>query len=94
MRIRDPRLWALQHPWWVLLVFFLLTGLFAWGNTRLRKGGILDDDVILRLDDPVRLMDRYVQAKQHEGFEGKEAIPLVFNSELRTPEDLLAVARF
>jgi hypothetical protein len=94
MRMRDPRLWAIQYPWLTVCLFFILTGVFAWGNAWLRKGGILDEDVILRQDDPVRLMDRYVQAKRDSGFEGQETIPFVFNGELRTAEDLLRVARF
>lgn len=90
----DPRLWALRHPRLAIALFLLLTGLFLWGNTRLTKGGILDEDVILQPDDPVRLMDRYVQAKRAQGFDGKEAVPFILNSGISSAQDLVRVATF
>jgi len=83
----DPREWSIHHPWTIVVVFTLLSVLFAWGNLRIQKGGILDKDVILQKDDPFRLMDQYVQDKIQEGFEGREFIPLVINTGIRSGED-------
>ncbi len=90
----DPRLWALRYPRLAVVLFLVLTGFFLWGNSRLTKGGILDEDVILQTDDPVRLMDRYVQAKREQGFDGKEAVPFILNGGLGTAQDLVRVATF
>ncbi|MEW6298393.1 MAG: hypothetical protein AB1671_11710 [Thermodesulfobacteriota bacterium] len=79
MRISDPRVWGIRRPWAVVLIFLCFLSLLGWGNARVRKGGILDSDVILREDDPVRQMDLYVRGKVAEGFEGREFIPVVLN---------------
>lgn len=81
----------LNKPKRALLVFLGLTLLFTWGNGRVQKGGILDDDVILREDDPARQMDRYVQAKSAEGFEGREFIVFVLNRSLTSAQHLAKV---
>ena len=83
----DPREWSIRHPWTVVVVFIMLSMVFAWGNLRVQKGGILDRDVILREDDPFQLMDRYVQDKVQEGFEGREFIPLVINASISSEEN-------
>lgn len=93
MQYLDPRLWVLRYPRLTIALFLLVTGLFLWGNARLTKGGILDEDVILQPDDPVRLMDRYVQAKHNQGFDGKEAVPFILNGGLGSAQDLARVAR-
>jgi predicted RND superfamily exporter protein len=80
MRRSDPRAWGIDRPWAVGLIFLCCILLLSWGNVRVRKGGILDSDVILRKDDPVRRMDLYVRGKVQEGFEGREFIPVVLNS--------------
>lgn len=74
----DPRVLAIKHPFWSLVVFLALTSLFLWGNVLVKRGGVLDD-VILNEDDPFRQMDRYVQSKIEEGFEGKEFIPFIIH---------------
>lgn len=79
MRISDPRVWGIHRPWAVGLIFLCCTLLLSWGNVQVRKGGILDSDVILRKDDAVRHMDLYVRGKVQEGFEGREFIPLVLH---------------
>src|SRR2546426_12369189 len=79
MKPTDPRLWAIKKPRIALLCFLGLTLLFVWGNGRVERGGVLDGDVILRTDDPMRQMDRYVQDKAAEGFEGREVVPFVLN---------------
>lgn len=92
----DPRAWSIRHPRTVVTVFALLSLVFAWGNTQVRKGGLLDHDVILREDDPFRLMNQYVQDKVQEGFEGREFIPFVINTSIKSGEDaekILAVTR-
>lgn len=94
MRYSDPRLWAIRYPWSAVALFSILTLFFVWGNARLKKGGMLDENVILCVDDPIRLMDRSVRAKGDEGFEGREVIPFIFHGELRSVENLLRVARF
>jgi predicted RND superfamily exporter protein len=86
--ISDPRLWGIKKPWRVLLCFVGLSLFFAWGNVRLKKGGILDSDTILREDDPVRQMDRYVRGKVEEGFEGREAISFILNDGVHSSQDL------
>lgn len=73
----DPRLWSIHYPHATLVLFVGLTLLFVWGNSRVERGGILDGDVILREQDPVRQMDQYVRSKVEEGFEGRELIPFV-----------------
>lgn len=77
MRIPDPRVWGIRHPWVAVLIVLGCTSLLSWGNARVKRGGILDNDVILRQDDPVRRMDLYVHSKVQEGFAGREFIPLV-----------------
>jgi predicted RND superfamily exporter protein len=89
----DPREWSIRHPWTVVAVFTTLSVMFVWGNLRMQKGGILDRDVILREDDPFRLMDQYVQDKIREGFEGREFIPLVINRDIRSGEDAEKILR-
>jgi predicted RND superfamily exporter protein len=79
-----------------MLVFGVLSAVFVWGNFRVEKGGILDRDVILRPDDPFRLMDKYVKDKIGEGFEGREFIPFVINTGVRgglDAEKILRVTR-
>ena len=88
MKISDPRLWGIKKPWGALLVFLGLTFLFAWDNAYVEKGGILDEDVILREDDSWRQMDRYVREKTEEGFEGREFIPFILNGGIHSTEDL------
>src|SRR5690349_15790153 len=78
--------WILQHPVAVASCFFRLTAIFVWGNTQVKKSGILDRDVILREDDPFRSMDQYVQNKVREGFGGREFIPFVLHSGARSRE--------
>lgn len=90
---RDPREWSIRHPWTVVVIFTALSLLFLWGNLHVQKGGILDRDVILREDDPFRLMDLYVQDKIREGFEGREFIPLVINGNIRSREDAEKILR-
>jgi hypothetical protein len=70
-----------------------LSAVFVWGNSRVEKGGILDSDVILRQDDPFRVMDRYVQGKVREGFEGREFIPFVLNTGVHSAEDAAKILR-
>ncbi|MCS6927468.1 MAG: hypothetical protein NZ578_16380, partial [Candidatus Binatia bacterium] len=77
MRIADPRLWGIRHPWAVMLSVLGCTLFLSWGNVQVKRGGILDHDVILREDDPVRRMDLHVRSKLQEGFAGREFIPLV-----------------
>ena len=77
MKISDPRLWGIRRPWVAFVVFVCFVLLFSWGNMRVQKGGILDHDVILQEDDPIRQMDLYVRGKVHEGFDGREFIPVV-----------------
>src|SRR5262245_44659922 len=87
MPYTDPRLWSIRHPRIMLMVFVGLTALFVWGNGRVNRGGILDRDVILQSDDPIRQMDQYVQEKVAEGFEGREFIPFILNSgSIRAPQ--------
>jgi predicted RND superfamily exporter protein len=96
MQHYDPRTWSIQHPLAAMFVFFALSGLFLWGNVRVQKAGILDSDVILREDDPFQQMNRYVQDKVHEGFEGREIIPFVINTgvhALKDAEKILQVTR-
>ena len=89
MKPTDPRLWAIKKPRIALLCFLGLTLLFVWGNGRVERGGVLDGDVILRTDDPMRQMDRYVQDKAAEGFEGREFVPFVLNGGgIRSAADL------
>ena len=87
MQQYDPREWSIRHPWVVVTLFVVLSVVFAWGNLRIVKGGILDNGVILREDDPFRLMDLYVREKVREGFEGREFIPLVINANIRSEEE-------
>jgi predicted RND superfamily exporter protein len=77
MQISDPRLWGIRRPGVACVVFVCFMLLFSWGNLRVQKGGILDHDVILQEDDPVRQMDLYVRGKVSEGFDGREFIPVV-----------------
>jgi predicted RND superfamily exporter protein len=93
MKNCDPRLWGVKKPWSALLCFIGLTLLFAWGNVRLQRGGFLDEDVLLRADDPFRRMDRYVQGKVEEGFEGREVIPFVLHGGIQSAEDLQKILR-
>lgn len=83
----DPRVWSIQHPLATVLVFIALSVVFAWGNLRVEKGGILDSDVILRQDDPFRVMDKYVKDKVGEGFEGREFIPFVIKTGTHSEPD-------
>lgn len=76
----DPRVWSIQHPFTTVVVFLALSAVFLWGNLRVEKSGILDSDVILREDDPFRVMDKYVKDKVAEGFEGREIIPFVIHT--------------
>lgn len=94
MKISDPRLWGIEKPRGALLCFLTLTLLFAWGNGLVEKGGIFDEHVILLEDDPVRQMDRYVQGKVGEGFEGREFIPFILNGGIRSAENLSQLLRF
>ncbi|MBI3249568.1 MAG: hypothetical protein HYZ50_23955 [Deltaproteobacteria bacterium] len=57
MQHLDLRLWALRYPRLTIALFLLVTSLFLWGNARLMKGGILDEDVILQPDDPLLQSD-------------------------------------
>jgi predicted RND superfamily exporter protein len=66
-----------------------MSALMLWGNVRLQRGAMFAGDVILRADDPYRLMDRYVhEEKRHQGFDGEEMIFFFVNSGLRFPADL------
>jgi len=94
MKISDSRLWGIDQPKIALLIFLGLTLFFVWGNVRVEKGGILDEDVILWEGDPMRQMDRYVQSKVIEGFEGREFIPFILNSGIRSLEDLRRILHF
>ena len=95
MQTYDPRLWCIRHPRAVVCLFFFLTTIFLWGNTRVERGGILDADVILRQDDPFNQMDRYVRTKVSEGFEGREFIPFIFNhGGVQSPADLQKIFTF
>lgn len=93
MQRYDPREWSIRHPRTVVAMFILLSILFLAGNLLVQRGGILDRDVILRQDNPFRLMDQYVQDKVREGFEGREFISLVINGELRSEEDAKKILR-
>lgn len=93
MRTSDPRLWGIHRPRTALLVFLCLTLLFTWGNMRVERGGILDANVILRDDDPIRQMDRYVQSKAEEGFEGREFISFILQDGVRSPADLQKIVQ-
>ena len=84
MQQYDPRAWSIRHPWVAVTLFVVLSIVFVWGNLQVTKGGILDNGVILREDDPFRLMDQYVRGKVHEGFEGREFIPFVINADIRS----------
>ena len=91
----DLRLRILAKPGWVVPILAGLTVLTVWGNVRLQCGGLFDGDVILRADDPYRLMDRYVhQDKAHEGFDSEETIPFFLNSGMRSAADLQRALRF
>jgi len=94
MKTSDPRLWGIKKPWGALLVFLGLTFLFAWNNAYVEKGGILDEDVILREDDSWRQMDRYVREKTEEGFEGREFISFILNGGIHSTEDLKKILHF
>lgn len=95
MRTYDPRLWCIRHPRVIVCLFILLTAFFLWGSAQVERGGILDENVILRKDDPFSQMDRYVRAKVTEGFEGREFIPFIFNhGGLQSPADLQKVLAF
>jgi len=95
MQTYDPRLWCIRHPRAVVCLFLFWTVVFIWGNAQVERGGILDEDVILRQDDPFSQMDRYVRAKVTEGFEGREFIPFIFNhGGLQSPSDLQKVFTF
>ncbi len=85
--------WSIRYPVAVVVVFCLLSAVFIWGNSRVEKGGILDSDVILRQDDPFRVMDRYVQGKVREGFEGREFIPFILNTGVHSAEDAAKILR-
>lgn len=93
MQQYDPRVWSIRHPRLMAALFLALSLVFAWGNTRVEKAGILDSDVILREDDPFRAMDRYVQEKTRLGFEGREFIPFVINGGVRTAADAEKILR-
>lgn len=94
MKIADLHACGINHPRIALLVFLSLSLLFVWGNVRVQKGGILDEHVILREDDPVRQMDQYVQEKVQEGFEGRAFISFILHSGARSTEDLGKVLTF
>lgn len=92
-----PRLtlcsWSVRHPAAVVIMFCVVSAVFVWGNSLVEKGGILDSDVILRADDPFRVMDHYVQEKVREGFAGREFIPFVLNVGVRSAEDAAKILR-
>lgn len=89
MKRYDPRLWAFTHPGSVVLLVGGMTALMLWGNVRLQRGGMFADDVLLRADDPYRLMDQYVhEEKREQGFDGEEMIFFFVNSGVRSPADL------
>jgi predicted RND superfamily exporter protein len=85
----DPRLWAIAHPYGVLVLCLASLALVLWGNLRLQRGGLFDGEVILRADDPWRVMDRYVHETKHrEGFDSEETITFFLNGGLHAPQDL------
>lgn len=83
----DPRAWTIQHPLTTVLLFVVFFAVFVWGNAHVEKGGVLDSEVILRQDDPFRMMDRYVKDKVREGFEGREFISFVINMGIHSGPD-------
>ncbi len=93
MKPRALYSWTLRYPVAIVSCFFLLTAVFIWGNTQVKKSGILDRDVILREDDPFRSMDLYVQDKVREGFGGREFIPFVLHGGLRSQADAEKIIR-
>jgi predicted RND superfamily exporter protein len=89
----DLRAWSLHHPSFVAVLFAALSAVCVWGNLQVEKGGILDRDVILREDDPFRMMDRYVHDKVRDGFEGREFISFVINSGVHSARDAEKILR-
>lgn len=91
----DPRVWAIRRPLAACVLVIALTLLFLGGNAWLQRAGLFTGDVILREDDPYRVMDAYVhEQKAHEGFDGEEIIPFFLNTGVRATADLERVLRF
>jgi len=93
MKQYGPREWSIRYPWGAATLFLLLSAVFVWGNLLIVKGGILDNGVILREDDPFRHMDLYVREKVSEGFEGREFIPFVINTNIHSDEEAAKILR-
>lgn len=87
---RELRLAALKSPNAVVLFLVLLLGLIVVGNTFVKRGSVLDEGVITDQTNRFNQMDRYVEAKVIQGFEGREFIALLYHfpDGIATKEDL------
>ena len=84
----DPRFTTLKHPWLTLFIFLLLTGIFVYGNAKVRRGGVLDN-ALTEERDPYYQMDRYLG----QSFPGTEKVALIYRDTIDTRDDLLEVYR-
>lgn len=86
--------WLLNYPRTVLFVFVGITLPCLWGNLRLQKGSVIEDNAIVNLTDPLRQMHHYVLAKQREGFDAGEAISFLLHGGLHARDDLTQVEQW
>lgn len=86
--------WLLNHPRMILLAFVGITLVCLWGNLRLQKGSVIEDDAIVNPTDPLRQMHHYVLAKQRDGFDAGEAISFILHGGLHARDDLARVEQW
>jgi len=77
------RSFALKHPYLVLMLFIVITMVFAYGNIKVKKGGVLDN-ALTDKNDPYYKMDQRIG----EFFPGSEKMIFAYMDAIDSIEDL------